>query len=53
MAGEEGHGGILNSEVNRARFLKLAGLGAGISLFSGSLFPANAAGAQAVGGRRS
>jgi len=43
------HGGI-QAGVSRARFLKLAGLGAGISLFPGSLFPANSAGAQAAGG---
>ena len=47
MAGEGGYGGVLDGGVSRARFLKLAGLGAGISFFPGSLFPANAA--QAVG----
>ena len=43
------HGGI-HGGVSRARFLKLAGLGAGLSLFPGSLFPAGPGAAQAVGG---
>ena len=47
MAGERG---VFDGGVSRARFLKLAGLGAGISLFPGSLFSANAAGAQVPGG---
>ncbi len=50
MAGTEDGGSILGGGVSRARFLKLAGLGAGLSFFSGSLFPANAVGAQAAGG---
>jgi hypothetical protein len=44
-----GDRGVFDGGVSRARFLKLAGLGAGLSLFPGSLFSANAAGAQAVG----
>jgi hypothetical protein len=50
MAGEGGYGGVLDGGVSRARFLKLAGLGAGLSLFSGSLFSAGPGLAQAVGG---
>ena len=50
MAGTEGGRSILDGGVSRARFLKLAGLGAGLSLFPGSLFPADVAGAQAAGG---
>ena len=50
MADEGGYGGVLDGGVSRARFLKLAGLGAGLSLFPGSLISANVAGAQAVGG---
>ncbi|CAA9519154.1 MAG: hypothetical protein AVDCRST_MAG05-3497 [uncultured Rubrobacteraceae bacterium] len=50
MAGTEGGRSILDGGVSRARFLKLAGLGAGLSLFPGSVFSANAAGAQAAGG---
>ncbi len=41
-----GDGDVFDGGVSRARFLKLAGLGAGLSLFPGSLFSANAAGAQ-------
>ena len=48
MAGEGNHG-VFDGGVSRARFLKLAGLGAGLSLFPGSLLSANVAGAQAVG----
>ena len=48
MAGEGNHG-VFDGGVNRARFLKLAGLGAGLSLFPGSLFSANVAGAQTAG----
>jgi hypothetical protein len=44
-----GDRGVFDGGVSRARFLKLAGLGAGLSLFPGSLFSANAAGAQAAG----
>ena len=50
MAGTEEGRSILDGGVSRARFLKLAGLGAGLSLFPGSVFSANAAGAQAAGG---
>ncbi|HKH11435.1 MAG TPA: hypothetical protein VKA73_09850 [Rubrobacter sp.] len=50
MAGDGGYGGVLDGGVSRARFLKLAGLGAGLSLFPGSLFPAGPGVAQAVGG---
>ena len=50
MAGDGDHRGTLDTGVSRARFLKLAGLGAGLSLFPGSLFSANAAGAQVPGG---
>jgi hypothetical protein len=50
MAGTEDGRSILDGGVSRARFLKLAGLGAGLSLFPGAVFSANAAGAQAVGG---
>ena len=50
MAGTEDGRSILDGGVSRARFLKLAGLGAGLSLFPGSLVSANAAGAQAAGG---
>lgn len=50
MAGEGGYGGVLDGGISRARFLKLAGLGAGLSLFPGSLFPAGRGLAQAVGG---
>ncbi len=50
MAGTEDGRSILDGGVSRARFLKLAGLGAGLSLFPGSVFSANAAGAQAAGG---
>ena len=49
MAGLGDHSGI-PAGISRAHFLKLAGLGAGISLFPGSLFPTNVAGAQAAGG---
>lgn len=49
MAGD-GDYGVLGGGISRARFLKLAGLGAGLSLFPGSLFPGGRAGAQAVGG---
>jgi hypothetical protein len=48
MAGDGGHGGFVEGGVSRARFLKLAGLGAGLSLFSGTLLSANVAGAQAA-----
>ena len=48
MAGEGNHG-VFDGGVSRARFLKLAGLGAGLSLFPGSLLSANVAGAQAAG----
>ena len=48
MGEHEGiHGG-----VSRARFLKLAGLGAGLSLFPGSLFPVGRE-RRLSGGRRS
>ena len=50
MAGGENRGGVLNGGIDRARFLKFVGLGAGLSLFPGSLFPADSASAQAVGG---
>ena len=50
MAGDMGYGGVTDGGISRARFLKLAGLGAGLSLFPGSLFYANAAGAQIAGG---
>ena len=40
MAGEGNHRDVLDFGISRARFLKLAGLGAGLSLFPGSLFPA-------------
>ena len=49
MAGDGGHRGVFDDGISRARFLKLAGLGAGLSLFPGSLFSQNVAGAQAVG----
>jgi hypothetical protein len=49
MAGTEEGRSILDGGVSRARFLRLAGLGAGLSLFPGSVFSANAAGAQAAG----
>ncbi len=49
MGGIEDRGGVLEGGISRARFLKLAGLGAGLSLFPGSLFSAGAAGAQAAG----
>ena len=48
MAGEGNHG-VFDGGVSRARFLKLAGLGAGLSLLPGSLLPAGVAGAQAAG----
>jgi hypothetical protein len=48
VGGMGDHGGI-HGGVSRARFLRLAGLGAGLSLFPGSVFSANAAGAQAAG----
>ena len=38
MAGGMGYGGVTDGGISRARFLKLAGLGAGLSLFPGSLF---------------
>ena len=50
MAGEGSYGRVLDGGISRARFLKLAGLGAGLSLFPGSTFSPNAAGAQAFGG---
>ena len=50
MAGDENHDGVLDVDVSRARFLKLAGLGAGLSLLPGSLVSPNDAAAQAVGG---
>ena len=50
MAGTEDGRSILDGGVSRARFLKLAGLGAGLSLFPGSLFPVGRAGAQTFGG---
>ncbi len=49
MAGDEGYGGVLDGGISRARFLKLAGLGAGLSLFPGSLFSAGPGMAQAAG----
>ena len=49
MAGEGNHG-VFDAGVSRARFLKLAGLGVGLSLLPGSLLPAGVAGAQVVGG---
>jgi len=49
MAGERDHGGVADGAISRARFLKLAGLGAGLSLFPGPLFSQDAAGAQVVG----
>ena len=48
MAGTEDGRSILGGGVSRARFLKLAGLGAGLSVFPGSLFAGPSA-AQAVG----
>ena len=50
MAGDGGHRGVLDDGISGARFLKLAGLGAGLSLFPGSLFPVGRAGAQTFGG---
>ena len=50
MAGNENHGGVLNGGISRTRFLKLVGLGAGLSLFPGSLFPSGTGLAQTVGG---
>ncbi len=50
MANGEKHGDVLNDGISRARFLKLAGLGAGLSLFPGSLFSAGPGVAQAFGG---
>ena len=50
MAGDENHGGVLSGGISRARFLKLMGLGAGISFFPGSLFPSGTGLAQTVGG---
>ena len=44
------HGGVLRGGISRARFLKLAGLGAGLSLFPGSMFSGNVAVAQVFGG---
>jgi hypothetical protein len=41
--------GSVGGRIGRGRFLKLAGLGAGLSLFPGSLFPMSAAGAQTIG----
>jgi hypothetical protein len=49
MADEGGYGGVLDGGISRARFLKLAGLGSGLSLLPGSLFPTSPAAAQAVG----
>ena len=46
MAGEGSYGRVLDDGISRARFLKLAGLGAGLSLFPGSPFSPAAAGAQ-------
>ena len=50
MAGEGSYGRVLDGGISRARFLKLAGLGAGLSLFPGSLFSQNTVGAQIAGG---
>ena len=50
MAGTEDRGGVLGGGISRARFLKLAGLGAGLSIFPGSLLPSGTGLAQAVGG---
>ena len=50
MAGTENRGGVLDGGISRSRFLKLAGIGAGLSLFPGSLFPSGTSLAQAVGG---
>ena len=49
MAGDGDHGGVLDGGISRARFLRLAGLGAGISLFPGPLLSAGPGAAQAVG----
>ncbi|MEJ7840244.1 MAG: hypothetical protein WKF95_00645 [Rubrobacter sp.] len=50
MAGNENHGGVLSGGISRTHFLKLVGLGAGLSLFPGSLFPSGTGLAQTVGG---
>lgn len=51
MVGIGGYGGgASGGGVSRGRFLKLAGLGVGLSLFPGSLFPAAPGRAQVVGG---
>lgn len=49
MAGIEDHE-VLGDALSRARFLKLMGLGAGISLLPGSLLPSGTGQAQVVGG---
>lgn len=50
MSGMGGSGDVPGGGIDRARFLKLAGLGAGLSLFPGSLFLSGKGLAQAVGG---
>ena len=50
VAGTEDRGDVLGVGVSRARFLKLAGLWAGLSIFPGSLFPSGIGLTQAVGG---
>lgn len=50
MVGGEDRGGVLGVGISRARFLRLAGLGAGISLFPGSLFSAGPGLAQTAFG---
>ncbi|MDQ3375803.1 MAG: hypothetical protein M3533_02770 [Actinomycetota bacterium] len=49
MAGDESYDGVLDGGISRARFLKLAGLGAGLSFFPGSMFSSGPGMAQAVG----
>jgi len=49
IAGTEDREDVVSGRTDRAGFLRLMGLGAGLSLFPGSLFSANAAAAQAVG----
>lgn len=48
--GNKGSRRVEGVGISRARFLGLAGLGAGLSLFPGSLISPNAAAAQAAGG---
>ncbi len=50
MVGKEDLESFTNEALSRARFLKLAGLGAGLSLLPGSLVSPNVAAAQAAGG---